>query len=127
MTRAARGAIQVAADARELIHEAGIRLVRAVLAANDLAETDLVSLVFSLTADLRSANPATGLRSAGFAQVPLFCVQEAAVEGSMPRVIRLLATFNEPASWAASGRARAEAVYLDGARDLRPDLARGPA
>lgn len=127
MIRAVRGAIQVAADTRAAIHGAGTRLVRAVLAANDLAEADLVSLVFSLTTDLRSANPATGLRSAGFAQVPLFCVQEAAVEGSMPRVIRLLATFEVPASWAASGRARAEAVYLDGARDLRPDLASGPA
>lgn len=127
MTRAVRGAIPVPADSRAAIHEAAIRLVRAVLAANDLTEADLVSLVFSVTADLRTANPATGLRSAGFAQVPLFCVQEAAVDGSMPRVIRLLATFEVPASWAATGRAHAEAVYLEGARALRPDLGRGPA
>jgi len=127
MTRAVRGAIQVAVDSREAIHEAGTRLVRAVLGANGLAESDLVSLVFSLTADLASGNPATGLREAGFAEVPLFCVQEARVEGSMPRVIRLLATFEAPASWIAAGRTRGEAVYLEGARALRPDLSKGPA
>lgn len=122
MTRAVRGAIQVASDDRQAIYEAGIRLVRAVLQANGLAESDLVSLVFSLTADLRSGNPATGLRREGFAEVPLFCVQEASVDGAMPRVIRLLATFEAPASWIATGRSRAEAVYLEGARALRPDL-----
>jgi chorismate mutase len=127
MTRAARGAIQVTSDSREAIQEAGTRLVSAVLEANGLAESDLVSLVFSITEDLRSGNPATGLRREGFAEVPLFCVQEASVEGSMPRVIRLLATFEAPASWTAAGRMRAEAVYLDGARALRPDLAKGPA
>ncbi len=98
------------------------RLVRAVLEANELGEADLVSLLFSLTTDLSSANPATGLRQSGFADVPLFCVQEAVVAGSMPRVIRLLATFEAPAAWAAAGRSRATAVYLEGARALRPDL-----
>lgn len=125
MTRAVRGAIQVASDDRQVIHEAGIRLVRAVLAANDLAESDLVSLVFSLTTDLRSGNPATGLRRDGFADVPLFCVQEASVEGALPRIIRLLATFETPASWLAARRTRSEAVYLEGARALRPDLPEG--
>ncbi len=127
MTRAVRGAIQVESDTREAIHAAGSRLVHAVLEANGLAESDLVSLVFSLTVDLSSGNPATGLRASGFAEVPLFCVQEASVKGSMPRVIRLLATFEAPASWKATGRACAEAVYLDGARALRPDVSKGPA
>ena len=127
MTRAVRGAIQVAHDDRQAIHEAGIRLVRAVLGANGLAESDLVSLEFSLTADLRSGNPATGLRGSGLAEVPLFCVQEASVEGSMPRVIRLLATFEAPASWIAEGRTRGAAVYLDGALALRSDLSKGTA
>jgi len=127
MIRAARGAIQVASDTREAIHAAGARLVRELLEANGLAESDLVSLVFSLTDDLGAGNPATGLRREGYADVPLFCVQEARVEGSMPRVIRLLATFETPASWTAAGRTRADAVYLDGARSLRPDLANGPA
>lgn len=122
MIRAVRGAIQVAADAPELINAAGIRLVRTMLEANGLGESDLVSLVFSLTSDLSSANPATGLRNGGFEDVPLFCVQEAAIAGSMPRVIRLLATFEAPASWTAAGRTRTTAVYLEGARMLRPDL-----
>jgi chorismate mutase len=127
MTRAVRGAIQVASNTREAIHEAGVRLVQAVLDANGLGESDLISLVFSLTADLSSGNPATGLRRTGFADVPLFCVQEADIAGAMPRLIRLLATFEAPASWVAAGRIRGEAVYLDGAQALRPDLSKGPA
>jgi len=122
VTRAARGAIQVDADTPAIIHDAGTRLVRAVLEANELEESDLVSLVFSPTTDLSSANPATGLRRSGFADVPLFCVQEAAIVGAMPRVIRLLATFEAPPAWSAAGRTRATAVYLEGARALRPDL-----
>ncbi len=122
MTRAARGAIQVASDTPELIHAAGARLVQAVLEANEMGESDLVSLVFSLTSDLSSANPATGLRKNGFTEVPLFCVQEAGIAGAMPRVIRLLATFEAPPAWMAAGRTRATAVYLEGARALRPDL-----
>jgi chorismate mutase len=122
VTRAARGAIQVTSDTPAAIHEAGSRLVRAVLEANGLGESDLVSLVFSLTVDLSSANPATGLRKTGFSDVPLFCVQEAEIAASMPRVIRLLVTFEAPAAWSAAGRTRATAVYLEGARALRPDL-----
>jgi chorismate mutase len=120
--RAARGAIQVASDAPEQIQAAGTRLVQAVLEANELGESDLISLVFSLTADLSSANPATGLRKTGFTDVPLFCVQEAAIAASMPRVIRVLVTFEAPPAWSAAGRTRATAVYLEGARALRPDL-----
>ena len=128
MTRAVRGAIQVAADSRQSVHDAAVRLVAALLEANGLAESDLVSLLFSMTIDLTAGNPATGLRGAGFTEVPLFCVQEAAVEGGMPRVIRVLASFEVPGSWGTSGRVKATPVYLEGAATLRPDLdPQGPA
>lgn len=117
MTRAARGAIQVDRDAPEAIWDAGSLLVARVMQANGLVEADIVSIVFSLTTDLRAANPAAGLRRAGFAETPLFCVQEAEVTGAMPRVIRVLLTFN------SRGRGPGVPVYLGGARALRPDLA----
>ena len=117
MVRAVRGAIQVDEDSREAIWSAASRLVGGMLAANRLEESDIVSLVFSMTGDLQAGNPAAGIRRTGFADTPLFCVQEAEVSGAMPRVIRALLTFN------ARGRARPVAVYLDGAETLRPDLA----
>jgi chorismate mutase len=119
MVRAARGAIQVGADSRDEIWAASARLVREIMRANRLDERGLVSIVYSMTGDLSAGNPAAGLRQTGFSATPLFCVQEARVEGGMPRVIRVLVTFR--ARW----RQHPVGVYLDGARALRPDLAEG--
>jgi len=70
-----------------------------------------------MTEDLTAANPATGLRRTGFSATPLFCTQEARVDGALPRVIRVLVTYEAPEG------AVPVPVYLDGAEGLRPDLA----
>lgn len=116
MTRAVRGAVQVEEDSRDAIWDAAWLLVRTLMQENRLAVADIVSLVFSVTRDLRSANPAAGLRRHGFAEAPLFCVQEAEVDGGMPRVIRALLTYG------TRRRGPPVPVYLGGARALRPDL-----
>jgi len=95
-----------------------VKLVTEILSRNGIRETEIVSLIFSVTKDLSAANPASGLRTVGFSDVPLFCLQEADVEGALERVIRVLLTYE------ASGDGRALPVYLDGAEALRPDLAR---
>jgi chorismate mutase len=119
MTKAVRGAIQVQADDREAIERASARLIAEILRANSIDEAEIVSILFSLTKDLRAGNPATGLRRVGFAATPLFCLQEADVEGSMPRVLRALVT------WETARRAATVPVYLDGAEMLRADLTQG--
>lgn len=120
MTRAVRGAIQVAENSPSAIERAGTRLVTEILRQNGIAEDLIVSIVFSMTEDLTAANPATGLRRAGFSSTPLFCTQEARVDGALPRVIRALVTYES-----ADGR-RPLPLYLDGAEALRPDLG-GPS
>jgi chorismate mutase len=120
MVKAVRGAIQVAANTPEAIRDAAVRLAAALLEANRLQQEQCVSVLFSVTRDLNKANPASGLRSVGFRDTPLFCVQEAEIEGGMERVIRILLTFRSDAA------APARPVYLDGAERLRPDLASGP-
>ena len=119
MTRAVRGAIQVREDTREAIGEASVRLVGEMLRVNAIAENQIVSIIFSLTQDLTALNPATGLRQVGFASTPLFCAQEPAIVGGMPRVIRALLT------WESLERRETVPVYLDGAEALRTDLMRG--
>jgi chorismate mutase len=106
-------------DTRQAIGDAAVRLVTEMLRVNAVAENHIVSIIFSLTQDLTALNPATGLRQVGFAATPLFCTQEAAVAGSMPRVIRALLT------WDSRERREAVPVYLDGAESLRSDLRRG--
>jgi chorismate mutase len=119
VTKAVRGAIQVREDSRQAIGDAAVRLVTEILRANAIAENHIVSIIFSLTQDLTALNPATGLRQVGFADTPLFCTQEAAIAGGMPRVIRALLT------WESLERRKTVPVYMDGAEALRSDLTRG--
>jgi chorismate mutase len=116
MTKAVRGAIQVAENTSAAIERAGTRLVTEILRANGIAENHIVSIVFSMTEDLTAANPATGLRRTGFVSTPLFCTQEARIDGALARVIRALVTFD------SLERRTAVPIYLDGAEALRPDL-----
>lgn len=118
--RAARGAIVVARDDPEVVLDATERLLTTVLERNAIEQEDLISVLFTVTDDLRSAFPAEAARRMGLGRVPLMCAREIPVEGSMPSVIRLLAHFH-------SGRTLDEVahVYLDGAESLRDDLDRG--
>ncbi|MGA2479737.1 MAG: chorismate mutase [Spirochaetia bacterium] len=118
MTTAVRGAIQVEENSRQSIAAATTRLVGVLLRANGIAEDRIVSIIFSLTEDLSAMNPAAALRETGFARTPLFCTQEARIDGAMPRVIRVLLTFEHAAPH------EAVPVYLEGAQALRADLAR---
>jgi chorismate mutase len=115
--RAARGAIGVSQDGSEILLDATERLLARVMERNAIAADDLVSILFTVTEDLRSAFPAEAARRMGLGRIPLLCACEIPVEGSMPRVIRLLAHFH-------SERSTEDVVhvYLDGAESLRDDL-----
>jgi chorismate mutase len=115
--RAARGAIRVESDTKELVLGATERLLGEVLKRNELDTEHLVSVFFTSTPDLRSVFPAEAARRMGLTAVPLLCASEIAVEGAMPSVIRVLVHFQ-------SERALrdVEHVYLDGAEALRDDL-----
>ena len=115
--RAVRGATQVDADDRDLILEAAGELVEEVLARNELSHDDLISVVFTATADLRAEFPAYAARLAGITDVPLLCATEIDVPGALPRVIRLLAHVETTRT-----RAEVRHVYLRGAAALRTDL-----
>jgi chorismate mutase len=115
-----RGAIVVGQNTRERIWAAAVRLVGEMRDRNALAESDIVSILFSLTEDLNAGNPAEGLRRTGYAHTPLFCLPEAKVERGMPGVLRALLTAE---SSRITDRRSVAHVYLDGAEALRPDLA----
>lgn len=115
--RAARGAIRVPSDEGEVLLGSTERLLAAILQRNEIDAEDLVSILFTATADLRSVFPAEAARRMGLGRVPLLCAQEIPVEGAMPSVIRVLVTFH-------SDRSLDEVthVYLDGAESLRDDV-----
>jgi chorismate mutase len=87
-----------------------------LLSANNLDETDIVSLVFSVTSDLNAVNPSAALRKSGrAADLALFTVSEAETKGSLPRTLRALVhCYLEEGS-------KPRHVYRNGAEILRPD------
>jgi chorismate mutase len=115
--RAARGAIVVPEDVPERLHAATGQLLGALLERNGIAHDDLISILFTVTDDLRSAFPAEAARRMDMGDIPLLCAREIPVEGSMPSVVRVLMHFHTELALREVTH-----VYLDGAERLRDDL-----
>ena len=120
MTRvhAIRGAITVERDDPSLIAAATRELIDAIASSNALSTDDIVSAIFTLTDDLRSAFPAKAARDHGWTEVPMLCTVEIPVPGSLPRCLRVLLHVQS-----GGQRGAIRHAYLRGARVLRPDLA----
>ncbi len=114
---AVRGAVPVPTNTPSDIQECTARLITALLEANGLAPSQIVSAVFTTTADLDADFPAHAARRLGWTDVPMLNAREIPVPGSMPRVVRVLLTVA-----GVPPAARLTPVYLDAAAALRPDL-----
>ena len=119
MIYALRGASSVEQDTREDILTCVGELFSTLMKENNLVEEDLCFVHFSQTKDLRSRNAAEAVRKAGFcSSVPLFCTQEADIEGAMPMVIRVLVQVK------GQLKSPAKMIYLNRAKNLRPDISK---
>ena len=117
--RAVRGATQLEEDSREHMLDRVAEMVTEVMACNRLGVDDFISVIFTATSDLHSEFPAYAARQLGFGDVPLICARELEIEGSMPRVVRMLAHVESELP-----RADVTHCYLHGAAALRSDLSR---
>jgi chorismate mutase len=117
--RAVRGATQLDEDTREHMLERVAEMVLDVMGSNDLTVDDFISIFFTATEDLNAEFPAYAARRLGFDDVPLMCARELEIEGSMPRVVRMMAHVETHLS-----RSEVTHVYLHGAARLRRDLTR---
>lgn len=114
-----RGATQLDDDVRDHMLERVAEMVSDVMTSNGLEVDDFISVIFTATADLHSEFPAYAARRLGFGEVPLICARELEIEGSMPRVVRMMAHVETDLP-----RADITHVYLHGAAALRRDLDR---
>jgi chorismate mutase len=117
LMRGLRGATTVPADDPALIQCAVRELIEALVDENALAPSNILSAIFSATADLHSLYPAAVARSVGWSEVPMLCVAEMAVEGSLPRCVRIILHVS------IGDDQMPRHVYLRDARSLRPDWA----
>jgi chorismate mutase len=76
----------------------------------------MVSAIFTVTDDLDAAFPAVAARHLGLNRVPLMCMREIPVPGSLPLVIRTMVHYY------AEEEHEPRHVYLKEARALRTDL-----
>lgn len=116
-TRAIRGATCAVENSANAILEAASELLRAIAAANALAPSQMISILFTLTPDLDAAYPTRAARELGWNDVPLIDAQQPNVKGDLPRCLRVLIHCE-------SERAPSEMkhIYLGEAKKLRPDL-----
>jgi chorismate mutase len=117
--RAIRGATQLERDERDHLLERVSELMQLVLDDNDLSIDQLISVIFTATDDVRSEFPAYAARRLGLVDVPLLCARELEIEGSLPRIVRVMVHVDTELS-----RGDITHVYLHGAASLRRDLTR---
>jgi chorismate mutase len=116
--RALRGATTAEGNTVEAIGAAVADLVQALVERNQLIGDQVVSVTFSVTADLDACFPAAiARRQPGWEQVALLDCQQMAVAGDLPRFIRLLAH-----AWMEASQPVVH-PYLREASRLRPDRA----
>lgn len=117
MIRGIRGAITVENNDKEEILVATKELLEKVAEENGIVEDKIASIFFSMTSDLDQVFPAVAARELGWINVPLFCVKELDIEGSLSKCIRVLIHYNTKKE-----QNQINHIYLKGAKVLRPDL-----
>jgi len=115
--RAIRGAITIERDEPELVYAATRELLSEIVARNGVDLEHIISVIFTVTPDVRSAFPAMAARSMGWLDIPLLCTQEIPVPGAMARCIRVLLHIESDRK-----RSAIQHVYLGEAQSLRPDI-----
>lgn len=116
--RGIRGAITIAENTKAEIEKATIELVTLMMEKNNITAYDVDAVIFTATKDITAAYPALYTRKIeGFDLVPLTCMQEMEVEGSLRLCIRalFLTSLERPKN-------EIRHVYLKGAAGLRRDL-----
>lgn len=115
--RALRGATTFDVDEAEHVAGRVLELLDEMLSGNGIDHDDIVSILFTATDDLTSIFPATAARRRGLGDVPLICARELAIDGAMPRCVRVMMHVQT-----ALDRSRLRHVYLHDAASLRDDL-----
>lgn len=116
--RGIRGATTCEANTREAILAATRELLEVLIERNGIRPDDIASAIFTTTTDLDAEFPAVAARAIGWTDTALLCGHEMHVPGSLRSCIRVLILWNT--------ERRADEVvhvYINGAKNLRPDRA----
>ncbi|ADH60913.1 chorismate mutase [Thermoanaerobacter mathranii subsp. mathranii str. A3] len=110
-----RGAITSQNTKEDILKDTTI-LIEEIIKANELEEKNIISIFFSVTCDLDAVYPAEAVRNMGMTSIPMMCLQEMEVKGSLSHCIRVAVFTN------LSDDKEVKHIYLKEAKKLRPDL-----
>ncbi len=111
---ALRGATTTDHDDPAHVRDATRELLERMVATNNIAVSDIISVVFTVSHDITSEFPARAARDLGWVDVPLLCATEIPVRGAVAHCIRVLIHLES-----ARPRSELRPVYLRGAAHLR--------
>ncbi|KGX87960.1 chorismate mutase [Pontibacillus litoralis] len=118
MIRGVRGATTVPRNTEEEILHHTYELLVEMVQQNEIKASDVASVFISTTEDVNNTFPARALRKLeGWTYVPVMCMNEIAVPGSLPMCIRVMIHVN-------TNRDQRDMhhIYHHQAVKLRPDL-----
>lgn len=120
MTRGVRGATTVSENEEHQMIENTRVLVKEMVETNQIKPNDISHVFISVTRDLNAGFPAKALRQLegdGWSLVPVMCMAEIEVPGSLTQCIRIMMVVN-------TERAQADIqhIFHNEAIKLRPDL-----
>ncbi|WP_079479960.1 chorismate mutase [Halobacillus salinus] len=118
MIRGVRGATTVERNEAEEIVLKSKELMEELVTKNKILPEQVASVYFSVTEDLDATFPAKCLRQLqGWTHVPVMCMKEIPVPGSLPLCIRVMVTVETDIPQDAIHH-----IYHHQAKQLRPDL-----
>lgn len=113
---ALRGATTIDEDNPQSVDERVGEMISFLYRENNITDDDIAFVIFSMTKDITSKNAASAARSMGYCRdTPLFCVQEAYIDGGLPKCIRVLVLVNH------ERKSEKKNIYLRGAKNLRKE------
>ncbi|ELK45331.1 chorismate mutase [Halobacillus sp. ACCC02827] len=118
MNRGVRGATTVLKNESGEIIERAAELMIDIVSSNDIAPEDVTSVYFTVTDDIDAVFPAKALRRLeGWTYVPVMCMREIPVPGSLEKCIRVMVTVETERT-----QQEIRHIYHYEAKQLRPDL-----
>ena len=113
-----RGAITVKENTVKDIKSATTKLLNELFTQNNLQEEKIINIIFTVTDDLDTLNPATVIREEfKIDSIPMLCVQEMKVKDGLSRCIRVMIQVYSDLT-----KEKIKHIYLGDAANLRPDL-----
>lgn len=114
ITKGIRGAITVEENSSEAIKNATLELLNAMISANNIEESKISHVIFTLTDDLNAAFPAKFARlDLGWKNAAMMCFHELDVPNSLSKCLRVLIVLNCDENFIP------QFIYLKGAAILR--------